>query len=198
MNIITRISIVLALATALMLSGCASLHIDHEWDHSIDFSQYSSFTWITQNEGPSSEQQLPEHLDIRLRRVVDDIMMDTKGVERVIAPPQADLLFAYYINTKKETRVDYTVYAGYYGGYGYGGWAGYGYGAGYGGYGGGGGGSKVREYSTGTLVLDIIDRRTKTLVWTGVIEGDAKYDNPSGKRVEDVMGEMLKGFPPGS
>lgn len=194
MQTFTRVSFALALAVTLMLSGCASLHIDHEWDRSIDFSQYSSFTWISQNEGPSGEQQLPQHLDIRLRRVVDDIMLDQKGFQKAIALPQADLLFAYYIDSKKALRVDYTVYGGYYGGYGYGGWSGYGYGVP--GYGGGGSVSKVREYSTGSLVLDIIDRRTKTLVWTGVIEGDAKYENPSGERVEKIMAKMLKGFPP--
>ncbi len=195
MNFFNRASIVLALAVALMLSGCSSsLHIDHEWDRSVDFSQYSSFTWIPQDEGPSGSQQLPQHLDIRLRRVVDDIMMDTKGINRAVALPQADLLFAYYIDSEKKLRVDYTVYGGYYGGYGYSGWSGYGYGGA--GYGGGGSVSKVREYSTGTLVLDIIDRRTKTLVWTGVVEGDAKYENPSGERVENIMAKMLKGFPP--
>ncbi len=194
MNTYTRISIVFALAVALMLSGCSSLEIDHEWDRSVDFSQYSTFAWIPQEEGPSGSQQLPEHLDIRLRRVVDDIMMDQKDFQKAVALPQADLLFAYYIDTEKELRVDYTVYGGYYGGYGYSGWSGYGYGGP--GYGGGGAVSKVREYTTGSLVLDIIDRRTKTLVWTGVVKGDAKYQNPSGDRVEKVMTDMLEGFPP--
>jgi len=195
MKIFTRPSIVLALGLALMLSGCSTLHIDHEWDRSADFSQYSTFSWIPQNEGPSGEQQLPEHLDIRLRRVVDDILLDQKGLQKAVALPQADLLLAYYIDVEKELRVDYAVYGSYYGGYGYGGWSGYGYGNPA--YAPGGGSvAKVREYSTGTLVLDIVDRKNKTLVWTGIIEGDAKHQNPSGQRIEKVMTEMLKGFPP--
>jgi len=194
MKTFTRAAIVLALGTTLMLSGCSSLDIDHEWDRSVDFSQYSTFTWIPQNEGPSGEQQLPEHLDIRLRRVVDDILLDKKGLHKAIALPQADLLLAYYIDVQKELRVDYAVYGSYYGGYGYSGWSGYGYGGA--GYPGGGSVTKVREYSSGTLVLDIIDRKTKTLIWTGIIEGDAKHENPSGQRIDTVMTKMLKGFPP--
>lgn len=172
---------------SLVSVGCSSLKITHDWDYAVDFSAYSSYAWIPQEEGPSGSQQLPEHLDIRLRRVVDEIMEDQKGMTRAIALPQADLLFAYYIDSKKALKVDYTIYGGYYGGYGYGYWPG---------YGGGGGVSKIREYSTGTLILDIVDRRTKTLIWTGVVKGDAKYQNPSGERVETVMSKMLKEFPP--
>lgn len=194
MKIFTRILLVLALAFGLLLTGCSSLHMDHEWDRDVDFSSYRTFSWIPQNDGPSGEQQLPEHLDLRLRRVVEDIMIDQKGIQKAIDMHQADLLLAYYTDTEKELRVDYAVYGGYYGGYGYSGWSGYGYGGP--GYGGGGGMAKVREYTSGTLVLDIIDRRTKTLVWTGVVEGDARYKNPSGERVETVMAKMLKEFPP--
>ena len=191
-----RTPFVPALIVILSLIGCSSLNIDREWDRSVDFSAYSTYAWIPQDEGPVHEQQLPEHLDIRLRRVVDDIMMDQKGFERAPAPPQADLLLAYYVDLKKQLKVDYTLYGGYYGGYGYGYWPGYGPGYGGPGYGGGGAVSKVREYATGSLVLDIVDRRTKQLVWTGIVQGDAKYDNPSGARVEDVMTKMLKDFPP--
>lgn len=194
MKINTRVSFVLILAFALLLPGCSSLHMDHEWDRDVDFSKYQTFSWIPQTEGPSGEQQLPEHLDLRLRRVVEDILIDQKGIQKAIDMHQADLLLAYYIDTEKALRVDYAVYGGYYGGYGYGGWSGYGYGAP--GYGGGGGVAKVREYSTGTLVLDIIDRQTKTLVWTGVVEGEARYTNPTGERVESVMTKMLMEFPP--
>lgn len=183
--------VLLVVALAVVASGCSSLNFDAEWDREVDFSQYRSYTWLPQEEGVAATQQLPQHLDIRLRRVVDDIMLDEKGFEKAVAPPEADLLFAYYIDTEKGLKVDYTVYGSYYGGYSYGYWPGYSPG-----YGGGGGVSRVREYTTGTLVLDVVDRRTKTLVWTGVIEGEAKYQNPSGTRVQQVMEKMMKAFPP--
>ena len=130
---------------------------------------------------------------MRLRRVVDDIMIDEKGLRRIAELPLADLLLAYYVDTQKNLRVDYSVYGSYYGGYGYGFWPGY-YPAG---PVGGGAVHRVREYTTGTVVLDIVDRRTKTLVWTGVVEGEARYQNPSGERVQKVMEKVLEGFPPG-
>ena len=64
------------------------------------------------------------------------------------------------------------------------------------GYYGGSAAHKVREYTTGSLVLDIVDPKTHTLIWTGVIMGDAKHKSPSGERVTQIMTEMLMDFPP--
>ena len=179
------------------LSACSSLSIDSEWDHKADFSTYHSFAWIPQEKGLPAEQQLPKHLDMRLRRVVEEILIDDKGFDKAMSPADADLLIAYYIDTEKNLTVDYSVYGGYYGGYGYGYWPGYWGGAGPGYYE-GAAAHHVREYTTGTLVLDIVDAKTKTLVWTGVIAGEARHHNPSGERITQIMHEMLKSFPPGS
>jgi hypothetical protein len=181
-----------AIVLVSLAAGCSSLTIDSEWDRSVDFNAFHSEAWIPQDAGLPASQQLAKHLDIRLRRVVDDIMIEDKGFGRAPALPAAGLLPAYHIDTQKELRVDYAVYGSYYGGYGHGYWPGYVPG----GCVGGGGVASVREYTTGTLGLDIVDRRTKTLVWTAVFEGEAKSLSPSGERVQEVMTEVLKGFPP--
>jgi hypothetical protein len=179
---------VVSLAVLPLFAGCStSLSVDSEWNREADFSQFKSYAWIPQDRGPSGDQQLPKHLDLRLRRVVDDILIDEKGFDKAPSPADADFLLAYYINTQKKLRVNYSVYGGYYGGYRYGHWPGY--------YG-GSAAHNVREYTTGTLVLDVVDRTTKTLAWTGVVAGEAKYENPSGERVTKVMTEVLANFPP--
>ena len=78
------------LFTALVLSGCSSMQVAPDWDYDEDFSSYQTFAWI-QESGSSEGDQLPEHLDIRLRRVVEDVMMD-KGFDIVPVQPMADLL----------------------------------------------------------------------------------------------------------
>ena len=179
-----------------LTTGCSStLAVDSEWNREVDFEALKSYAWISQDKGPSREQQLPSHLDLRLRRVVDEILSDEKGFEKAPSPARADFLLAYYIDTRKGLKVNYSAYAGYYGGYGYGYWPGY-YGPRGMGFATAGAMPTVREYTTGTLVLDIVDPETKTLIWTGVIQGEAKYRNPSGERVTKVMTQMLKKFPP--
>jgi len=197
MKTLTSLRFVLSLAVLVLALGCSStLNFDAEWNHSFDFSSLKTYSWIPQDVGPVKQQQLPEHLDLRLRRIVDDVLMDHKGYQKAPSPAQADFLLAYYIDTKKGLKVDYSSYSQYYGGYGYGYWPGYRGIMGGPGFYGAGDVPSVREYTTGTLVLDIVDPKTHTLIWTGVVEGEPKYSNPSGERVTEVMTKMLAGFPP--
>ncbi len=96
-----------------LLAGCSSaVSVDSEWMQDVDFDVYKSYTWIPKEDGPATEQQLPQHLDLRLRRVVDEILIDEKGFDKARSPAEADFLLVYYMNTKKATKVDYTIYAG--------------------------------------------------------------------------------------
>jgi hypothetical protein len=158
------------------------MEIYPDWDRSVDFSQVRTFTWLEKS-GSAEGHQLPEHLDLRLRRVVEDVLVD-KGFEPVPVEPMADVLLAYYIGLEKELRVANTSFGIY--GYSYGYWPGYA----------GTTVSKVREIEKGTMVIDIIDRKSKQLVWTCELKSAVKSENPSGERVETVMKKMLAAFPP--
>jgi hypothetical protein len=51
------------------------------------------------------------------------------------------------------------------------------------------------RYKTGTLVIDIVDRAEKELVWQGVGEGVLSRNDPGSKFVEAVQ-KILEEFPP--
>jgi hypothetical protein len=171
---------------AAVLSSCgSSLAVIADWDHHVDFSGFRTFTWL-EPAGDAPGDRLPEHLDIRLRRVVEEVLID-KGLEPAPAFPQADLALTYFVSTQRELRVDLVTHS-YYGGYTYGYWGGYpGYGTTT---------ARVREYATGSVVIDIVDRKTRQLVWTCAVEGEIKSANPPGERVEAVVRKMLRDFPP--
>lgn len=177
--LIALLASVIGITQACSTSG---LEFRADWDHEVDFSGYRTFAWLErEGEGPGLE--LPEHLDIRLRRVVDDVLTD-KGFERAPVVPQADLLLAYYAGVERSVRIEYET-PGWYGPYRYGYWPGARWGT-----------TSVREYATGTVVIDIVDRRTARLVWTGSVEGAVSRRNPSGERVQEVVERILREFPP--
>ncbi len=178
-----RVMNVAALGLVLALAGCSSLTVSSDWNREVDFGAYRSFTWLERT-GAEPGDQLPEHLDIRLRRVVDDVLT-AKGLERAPVMPQADLLLTYWISVERELRID--SYAGF-GVYGYGYWPGY--------PGAGVGTGVARVVADGTLVIDVVDRRTKQLVWTGQVQGAVENRNPPGDRVEFVAEKLLASFPP--
>lgn len=170
------------LACVLMgvaVAAWAKVFSDH--DPQVDFDAYRTYAWMPR-EG-SAETQLPEHLQLRLRRVSEEVLA-TKGFEPAPAPPQADLLLTYYLGLNNELRIDYVGY-GPTTPWGYGYWPGFNYGF-----------TDVREYTKGTLVLDIVDAETRRLVWTGTLKTTVQSANPPGNRVEKAVKKLLKDFPP--
>lgn len=170
------------LAGALGLAACSSTTVHADWDHQADFTHFHTYAWLAPSD-PQAAPHLPEHLDIRLRRIVDEIL-DAKGYQPAVPPNLPDFELVYYLDVDRELRVD-TIAHDYYGAYGWRGvWPGI------------GPTTRVREITTGTLVLDVVDRASNRLVWTGSVAGTARHENPSGERIQAVMEAMLSDFPP--
>ena len=89
---------------------------------------------------------------------------------------------------KKDLNTFYS--GGVYGGYGYGGWAGYGMGM-------ASSTTSVKEYTVGTLVVDMFDAKTKKLIFRGTAS-DELSDKPkkNAQKVEKASDKMFKNFPP--
>lgn len=169
--------LVTLLLVGVAVTAWAKVITDHDPD--ADFSSYSTYAWMPREN--SVDAQLPEHLLIRLQRVSEEVLA-TKGLEPSPAPPQTDLLLTYYLALDSRLKIDYVAY-GAASPWGYGYWGGYGY-------------AEAREYTAGTLVLDIVDARTHRLVWTGRLEKTVQSANPSGERIERAVKKLLKEFPP--
>ena len=54
----------------------------------------------------------------------------------------------------------------------------------------------VNSYPEGTLVIDVIDRRDRQLVWRGVGEGAFSKTNPSDDKVAKRVAKIMSTFPP--
>ena len=110
------------------------------------------------------------------------------------------VLFALAVVFAPSARADGFVSFGYSGGWGGCGCGGYypAYGYGYGGYW-GGGGVDVYQYTEGTLILDLIEAKSKQLVWRGMAQGTID-ENASPeqreRRLNEAVMRMLANFPP--
>jgi hypothetical protein len=61
----------------------------------------------------------------------------------------------------------------------------------------GGGMTTVNSYPEGTLVIDIIDRKNRNLVWRGIGQGAFSKMNPTDEKVDQKVARVLRSFPPG-
>lgn len=190
-------SIYLALIVLIVscLSACDSYNYYTAGLNKTNLSNYHTFAWM-----PSGNSKMAMGAGEADAKIKDAATMALTGKGLSLQQRRPDLLVSYTTTVGRGTRTNYyTTYPGYYGGF-YPGW-GFGWGGGWGGWGGwyrpsyyafGGpfaysGGltySDQEHYKEGTLIIDLIDRRTKKVVWRGFGVGEVHH-NPQ-KNVDDL------------
>jgi hypothetical protein len=171
----------LALATAVALVACAAPNaMDFDYDTGADFAALKAYGWM-----PATGNAAADELLVKRIRTAVDRDLQAKGRKASDSP---DFLIAMQLSGKTA----------------YGGSAGVGVSVGIpvgraGRVSVGGARSKPIETKEGTLVLDFLDARTKSLVWRATASG-AVQPQPTPeeqqKRINDVIGQMLERFPP--
>ena len=185
---------VLLVLLAVVIAGPAfaqKIYIDYDRDY--DRSKNKTFAWTDSDEATlaHTDPMLHSQIVITLAEYIT-----AGGLTQVDSDP--DLYFTYHGSAEEEITVSTTSLGyGYPVGWGsssYGGYGGY-YGNHYGGvYTGYAGVSTATEsaYRVGTLVVDVWDAKTETLVWRGIVadititENRAKLD----KKIDKALKKM--------
>ena len=175
--------------TLALVTSCASgPAIQSDYDHSIDFSQYKTYGYFSPMgiENPNYSSLLGQ-----MFRDAIDAQMLARGYVKSDHP---DLMFNVSARLQDKTQVTTTtdpmLYGGYYGYRGglYSPWGGYGYGT----------TTHVRQYTEGTVNIDMVDPKLKRMLWEGVAIGrvNEKKKNPELRQnIMDGVAEMFEGYP---
>jgi hypothetical protein len=175
-------------AFALVAAGlaCSGIQVTTDYDPSADFTRVRSYAWFDDKSGVQGDRaDVTSLLDQRLRRSID-AELQRKGLSPV-GRAEADVLVGYHLGV--ETKLDVnTIDTGY--GYGYGRYRG-----------GISSHTTVTEYQEGTLLIDLIDPKSKQLIWRG--SGQSRLRRSSTpeqreQRIDEAVAEILKSFPPGA
>jgi hypothetical protein len=149
-------------AVALLAAGCASgPDIRADYDKSADFGKYRTYGFVAPATNDTTQFKSLAQQSMQSAAVRE---MESRGYTRSDTP---DLVINFKGKLEEKTDIESTP-APYYGpGWGYGGW----YGAPYGGYGMYGGTEvTTHRYKVGTLVMDVVDREKRQVVFQGGIE----------------------------
>jgi Domain of unknown function (DUF4136) len=172
----------LAVATCIAMLGCAvQPRMDFDYDTKVDFSTLKTYDWTPASGNAAADELLVS----RIRNAVDS-QLQAKG--RAPAAGQSDFLIALQLSGK-------TVHGGSVG-------AGISFGIPVGNAGRisvGGGKSRPIEKKEGTLVLEFLDAKTKSLVWRGTASGAVQpvaSPEEQQQRIDKVIAELLARFPP--
>ena len=168
-------------ALALTMAAAAmAQQVETTVDRSADFSKYKTFTIEigTSWGNPIGEKNLLAGAHGRLQ---------VQGLDPGDAKGSPDVRILVHGATEEKQQLN-TFYTGGDGGGYYGGW-------GWGGV--GSSTTTVSEYTAGTLVVDIFDASTKTLVWRGVAQDELKKKQEKReKQASKAIDKLLKDFPP--
>jgi hypothetical protein len=176
MKALSRITIYSAFLMAVLGSALGQ-HIQTDFDHQANFSQYKTYSW----QAIKSSNSL---WDARIKDAVNAQLaskgwtqVDSGGVVAIVA-----------IKTTQTERTLQTFYDGMGGGWRWRGFGGFGDAT-----------TTEQDYKEGTLVIDMYDAKTKQLIWRGSAEemlSDKAEKNE--KNLDKGVAKMLKDFPPSS
>jgi hypothetical protein len=175
-------NLILALVLCIALPGyAASLAVTSDYDTAANFDALQSFDWM-----PATGNAAGDELLIKRIRNTVDVQLQAKG--RKIAAENPDFLIGMELSGKTIT----------------GGTTGVGVSVGIpvgrmGRVSVGGGKSKTSEKKEGTLVMDFVDAKTKSLLWratvTEAVDPSASPEQKQ-KKIDEVIAAMLANFPP--
>lgn len=163
----------LPLLTFFILASCSSVRVNSDYDKKASFENYKTYAFLKSGVDKVEISDLDKK---RILRSIDEVM-STKGFTKDSNP---DLLISIF--TKEKERVD--IYNSY--GFGWG-WNPY-WGMNY---------TNVSTTPEGVLYIDLIDAKTKELVWQGEGSGNLTKDtNKKDERIQTFVSKILEQYPP--
>lgn len=191
----TSIYIGLIAIAVSSLSACDTYNYYEAGLNRTNLSNYRSFAWMPSGKNQAEDKSMNMIADAKIKDAATEALT-AKGLK--LQQDNPDLIVSYSTQIGRGTRTNYyPTYGGYYG-MGFGGYyPGFGWGGGWGGwyrpnyyYFGdpfmySGGVSAYKEhYKEGTIIIDLIDRRSKQVVWRGFGVGEAHRNKQ--KDIDDL------------
>jgi hypothetical protein len=177
------------LTATIVAAGCASgPTVRSDYDKSADFARYRTFGFIDQAGGPGDSKSLA----MKTLEAAATREMEARGYSYAAENP--DLLVNF--NGKLEDRTDVQSVPGptYGPTWGYGGW----YGAPYGGWGVSASTQvSTRHYKVGTLVMDLVDRERRQVVFQAGLERTVTKEMQQNrdKALNEAVAKLFSAYP---
>jgi hypothetical protein len=162
--------------TLLLASASFAQQVKTDYDRSANFSQYKTYSW------EKVQTQDPLWVD-RIKEAVD-AALTAKGLTPVESGGDIAIVA---METTQNQRTLNTFYDGFGGGWRWRGFGGMGTAT-----------TTVDNYKVGTLVVDLFDTHTKTLIWRG--SSSDTLSDKSDKNIKNLdkgVQKMFDHFPPG-
>jgi len=175
------------LATTVVLNACGGIPVSTDYDPSWHLPQPATFAWMEPPKRQLSDPLVDNDLIARrVHRAVGE-QLESRGVREATPEQQPDLLATYHIG--EEEKLDVTSFRSNFGYYPC--WHCFGPGF--------DSDIWVTQYTEGKLVIDLVDAKTKQLVWRGsAARRLPNFRTPEQRDayIRETVTAIFKGFPP--
>lgn len=163
----------LSLFGLLILTACSSVYVNTDYDKKANFSSYKTYAFLKSGIDKAEISDLDKK---RILYAIDDAMA-AKGFTKSENP---DILISIF--TKERERVD--MYQSYNFGWGWNPWWGINY-------------NRPITTTEGTLLIDVLDAKSKELVWQGKGSGYLTQNtDKKDARIQEFVTKILEKYPP--
>jgi len=167
----------------LIVGGCSGIRVQTDFDREADFSGYKTWDFLPGEPRPTGYRTLDDPaLAARLQGAIEN-GFSLRGLQKASQDPDFfvayHLAFAEKINARNIENyyqyINYAVFAPYVTS------------------------SYTEVYDLGTLIIDVLDRRTKTHVWRGAAQTNVNTQagpRENEPKMREVARRILEDFPP--
>lgn len=160
----------------------------------VDFSKYRTFAWMDSDVKGS---QNPVYYNQLATEQVENTVaaeLAKKGLKQATRRPDLLLGYHFFVEEKTRTVANNNGPYGFYGPYtGWGRWGYAGWGPGWNGF--GGTQYTQEKYEAGTVVVDMVDSRTKRLVWRGAVQNAVNDPTKISQNLAKQVERIVEQFP---
>ena len=168
------------LSFCLIFTSCCSVRVFSDYDTAIDFKDYTTYAFFK----PGIDEVEISDLDKKRILKAIEVELDEKQLTKSETP---DLLINLAVKSSNDVYINQNNGFGY--GYGFGFWNGWGLPN--------NNIATVSSQTNGMLFIDLIDTKTKQLVWQGKGKGYiSEYSKKRDERIQYFVTEILKNYPP--
>ncbi|KPJ93829.1 MAG: hypothetical protein AMJ53_06515 [Gammaproteobacteria bacterium SG8_11] len=189
MKAVLTMKIYLALFYALFFTACATQKPNYDYLAGADFGNYSTYAWLSVGkESTDNHRSKNPLIDQRIVGAIDNALA-AKGLRKV--SDNSDMLINYHVSVsqqeQQQPRGRVSIGSSRYSGSSS---LGFAVSVPVGG---------TRTYQEGTLVIDMVDAKTKDLLWQGWGSRTVRQDTDPERLtalINEVVAEVLANYPP--
>ncbi len=167
------LNLIFVVALLAVLAGCSTTKLQYDTRPGVNFYDIKSYSWLQKDESyPTNAKDALTQGSLWDKRIQKSVNIELITIGLQLTKEEPDVLVTYYTSVEDKTLMsEYPSFRRRYRGYG--------------------ADVSVAQFKEGTIIVDILDRETKEILWRGIAQTRVDEDLEP-KEVEKDLAKAVK------